>query len=75
MSIKLCFPTNCKKLEIDFFLSVGDPPEASKLESKNKFKSPLYFFIHLTKNHQATYQAHKRFLSVQALCWNCIDLL
>ena len=54
MSIKLCFPTNCKKLEMDFFLSVGDPPEASKLESKNKFKSPTIIIFFDSSNKKSS---------------------
>ena len=40
ISGRLFWSNICKSFEIDFFKKTGLPPDASRLESKNKLKSP-----------------------------------
>ena len=40
MSTRLFCSNICKSFQIDFFFKAGLPPDASRLGSKNKLKSP-----------------------------------
>ena len=70
MSTKLYFSVSCKILEVDIFFKLGEPPSPSKLESKNRFKSPAKIIF-----LESSYKKSLSYRSSSQRVFNCSTLV